>query len=293
MKKAVVIFAHNLPEQLNLFTRQLISDGATDVFIHISKKNEEIKKSVITNEHVFITDRNITTTWGSDELLKAILIMIDEVLTAPVKYEYILICSGQDLLVRKGLDAFLETNNGRVYIDGKEDDRRRRAFLLYKWPSKYRQLINHYNFTRILRRLRLFLFMHGWPFGKKKTIFDVSNMTFFQSYFWCALPRDVAEFIHEKAKDRNFMSIYEGGLTAEEGFLLTVLMNSQYSNRVEIIDEKTTSLTFVKPFRNNHPPIIDIEDIKEIEESGVFFARKFSVNEHKDVVEYYTKMFED
>ena len=271
----------------------MTSDGSTDVFIHVSKKNEDIKKEITSNEHIFISDKNITTTWGSDELLKAILIMIESVLSAPPNYEYILICSGQDLLVKKGLDSFLENNKGKVFIEGQADNKRRRAFLLYKWPVKYRQLINNINFTRILRRFRIALFIHGFPFCKKKVSYDVSKLVFYHSFFWCALPREVAEFLLSKSHDSSFMSIYEGGLTAEEGFLLTIIMNSNYSNRVVFENGKTKSLTFTKPFKNNHPPIIDMEDIKSITDSGAFFARKFNIASHKDVVDYYAKMFED
>lgn len=293
MKKAVIIFAHNLPEQLNLFTTQLTADGSTDVFIHVSKKNEDIKSQIKTNEHVFISDRNITTTWGSDELLRAIIIMIDEVLSSPERYEYLLICSGQDLLVRRGLDAFLEDNKGKVFIEGWADDKRRRAFLLYNWPSKYRQLINNYSLTRIIRRVRIALFKHGYPFCKKKTDFDVSKISFYKSFFWCALPNDVASYLLEVSKDSKFMSIYEGGLTAEEGFTLTVIMNSQFANRVEFVNGKTKTITFTKPFKNNHPPIIEMDDINAIEDSGAFFARKFNISIHRDVVDYYVDMFKD
>ena len=291
MKKAVIVFAHNLPEQLNLFAKQLISDGTTDVFIHVSRKNEEIKNQIKTNEHIMVSDKNITTTWGSDELLKAILIMLETVLSSPIEYEYVLICSGQDLLVRKGLDSFLEENKGKAFIEGWADDKRRRAFLLYKWPSKYRQLINNYSYTRVKRRIRIALFKHGFPLCRKKVDYDTSKMTFYQSYFWSVLPRDVASYLLKVSKDPSFMSIFEGGLTAEEGFTLTVLMNSDYSNRVEFINNKTKSLTFTKPFLNNHPPIIDMNDVSAIKESGAFFARKFDLRSQKEVVDYFVNLF--
>ena len=134
MKKAYIIFAHSLPHQLNRFAEQLTADSDSDVYIHISKQSEKMKTEVIQNPHIFISERNIDTPWGSDALLNAMLIMLNEVLSASNQYDYIIFCSGQDLLVRNDLDLFLVKNKGKVFVDGCKDNKEQRARLLYKWP---------------------------------------------------------------------------------------------------------------------------------------------------------------
>ena len=206
-------------------------------------------------------------------------------------YQYILLCSGQDLLVRDGLDAFLTDNYGKVFTEGYFDDRTRRAFLLHDWPDRYRNLMDFtFHPVKMMRRLRLEIFKAGIPLAVKKVNYDVSSINFYLNLFWAAMPTFIVEYIIDFLdKNPTFWEIYDKALVAEEGFFLTIIMNSQYKNCVDFIDGKCHALTYSVHTRKGHSSVITMKDIDAIKASGRFFARKFDIRADKEVVAYFAK----
>lgn len=289
MKKAFIILAHQLPDQLNIFINQLLADPDNDIFIHVNKKNETLKKDIIKSKRVFVTDNNIEITWGSDDILKAVIIMLRQVKKSRNDYKYVMLCSGQDLQVRDGLDKFLTDNYGKVFVDGYEDDKKRRAFLLHEWPERYRRLIDFkLHPIKLFRRFRLEIFKLGIPINIKEVNYDVSAVTFYRNWFWSAMPDFIVDYIIDYL-DRNptFWEIYDNALVPEEGFLSTIIMNSQYKDCIDYIDGRSQSLTYDGPRKNGHSSVITIDDIDAIKNSGKFFARKFDIRKDRDVIEHF------
>lgn len=290
MKKAFIILAHQLPVQLNLFTRQILAEGDNEVFIHVNKLCESIIPSITKNDRIHISQNNIDIHWGSDEILKAILIMLKEVLSYEKNFDYVLVCTGQDLLINENLDDILNTCGNKVIIEqckaeGDFYDRYVKGRLLYKWPTLYRRKYDfRYHPIRIMRALRYRYTLTGkWPFSKKNINWDVSKMTFYKDWFWCALPIDIVQYITSFIHDNpNYWSIYKDGYIPEEGFVTTLLMNNGLGHR--ILDRQ---LTFIKPMINNHPPVFVEGDIKELEESGCPLARKFDLGVDSNVITYF------
>ena len=65
MKKAYILALHQLPEQANKLIKQIVSDGESDVYIHIDKKvTDNIKDKIIVNEHISFIDNPISINWG-------------------------------------------------------------------------------------------------------------------------------------------------------------------------------------------------------------------------------------
>ena len=65
MKKAVIILAHNLPEQLDILIDQILFDDDFDVFLHINKKYDiEILKKIKRRDRLFIAKNNIEICGG-------------------------------------------------------------------------------------------------------------------------------------------------------------------------------------------------------------------------------------
>ncbi|WP_180994334.1 beta-1,6-N-acetylglucosaminyltransferase [Bacillus sp. Marseille-P3661] len=291
MRKAIIIFIYNKPEQANLLIEQLLSDKDADVFIHVDKKYEYLKSQLLKDERVIIVNNNISVDWGSDNLLNAHLLVCKEIIKRDI-YEYVLTVSGSDMMIREGLNEFLEKHKGEVFIDSFEQDFIRRIYLLRKWPKAMRTLRNNlFDPIRILRRFRIELFKRNYPFSKKKVEYDTSNITFYKCYFWFAMPIEVVNYVIKFVEDNpKFLEIYKGGFVADEGFWATVIMNSPYKDRITYSDGVAKSLTYYGKFtRNHHPPTLAMKDIEELEASGKFFARKFDLNEDKEVIDYFYK----
>ena len=289
MKNAIILLVHQLPEQVNIFLTQLLKNTSMDIFIHINKRYDNIREQLLKDERVFISTNNIEITWGSDEVLKATLLMLREVANSGSEYGHVLINTGQDLLVKKGIDNYLAEHRKQIFFEGYKQDARRRAFLLYKWPARYRQLMDSkFNPNKILRRFRIELFSKGWPLGKKKLSIDTRNIEFYRNWFWGAIPMEVVRYIlYFVDNNPSYMEIYENALVPEEGFFLTLIMQSEYKDWVNFHDGHTDSLTNVLARSNGHPIVVKYEDIEEIDNSPFYFARKFDIRTDKKVVEYY------
>lgn len=292
MKKVFVVMAHQLPDQLNVFISQLLSLPDSEVFVHVNKRNDEIKKQLIADKRVHVSDNNIPVVWASDSFITAILNTMREVRASKIDYDYLFLCSGQDLLVKNGIDEFLEAHKGEYFIDGYEEDKKRRAFLLYKWPSKYIRLIdNKLNPTKIMRRLRIELFKRGFPFFKKKVEYNTKDIVFYRNWFWSAMPKDIADYMLQFLDENpGFGSIYKDSLAADEGIFLTLIMNSPFKNRVKFNGNgRSHSLHYDGKRSNGHSTVITSDEINDIESENCFFARKFDSRIDKDVIRYFAK----
>lgn len=293
MKKAFIILAHQLPQQLNIFIEQILNDPESEIFIHVNKLCESIIPEInASSERVHISKNNIAIHWGSDEILKAMLVMYREIINIETEYDYVLLCSAQDLMISSGLDSYLRRNYGKVIIEqckGNGDffDRYVRGRLLYKWPKLYRRKYDfRYHPVKIMRAIRYRYTLTGWwPFSKKKIDYDITGMKFYKDWQWSAMPIDIVKFIIDYMdKHPTYWSIYKDGYLPEECFITTLLHNNGLSDR--ILD---TTFTYIKPMQNSHPPILTMSDINELEKSGKFFARKFDVRVDKDVIDYFRK----
>lgn len=290
MRKAYIVTAYNQIDYLNRFTDSLLADGTSDVFIHLDKKKDSLRKQIATNEHIRLIVNNLAVEWGGWSFLMAIIQSWREVI-ANGQYDYIILCSGQDILLRYDLDSFLADHPRQIFISAKEDDKVRRAFLLYNWPSKYFRIIDtKWSITRMMRAARIFAFSHGWPFQKRPLDYDTRNMTFYKSWFWSVIPYEVIVWILQYVDSHpDYLEVFKG-FVAEEGFIATTIMMSPYRDWIKFDDTGLSqSLTFRKPSVNNHPPVMLAEDIAEAQGSGLFFARKVDCEKGKAFIEYFMK----
>ncbi len=294
MRLAVILLVHQNPEQVNIFIRQLLNDLDADIYIHISKKYDEmIRNHLIKDDRIFITKNNIVINWGSDGLTKALLIMLNEVSNSNKHYDYVIVCTGQDLLVRKGLSEYLENHNGQIFLEIRNEPEREahlKTRLFHTWPDIYtRKYDSKIHPLRLIRSLRYRLIMKGLPIGKKKFSFDVSKLKLYYNYIWCTLPFEVVAYVTNYVNEHpEWMELYTGSLFPAECFLGTIIMQSKYRDRIVFNGFKSKSLTFLKEMDENmHPPILKMGDVKAIEESECFFARKFDVNVDSKIVEHF------
>lgn len=292
MKKAAIVTVYNHPEYLNQFIEQLLRDGTTDVYLHIDKKQEGLKDKIIQREKVFFIRNNVSVSWGGYSFLQALVNSWREVLNSG-HYDWIILCSGQDILLRNDLDAFLETHPGEVFIDSFEDDKRRRDYLLNKWPSCYLQLLDKkYHPLKIMRRARLEMLKRGWPFYKRKISWNTDDMVFYKNYWWSVIPEEVLRWIVEYLdKNPEYFEVFKG-LIAEEGFITTTIMLSPYKERIKF-DEKgrSHSLTYIRRTVNSHPLPLNADDIENAEKSDWFFARKVVPGESDDFIAHFRNRF--
>lgn len=293
MKKAVLIFAHKAPLQINILVQQLLydADDMTDVYIHIDLNHNDIGRDLLTNDHVVLIKKNVPIIWGNDSMVKAMLISFSQIIGTGIDYDYFVICTGQDLLVRKHFDEFLFKNEGKIYLDFYKDDHMMAKlergvpdFLCRYYKEKYHPL-------RMMRGVYLRACQNG-VVPRRKIRFDYSSTTFYHSFNWSAMPFEVLEYIVTFVNDNpGFLDLYYHTYLPEDGFLGTVIMNSKYRDQVKIKADGTSETIMYHPeLIDAHCQFLTINNVKEIEKSGCYFARKFDIATDRVVVNYYLEM---
>lgn len=294
MKKAVLCFAHKSPEQVNILIRQLLhgTNGQTDVYVHFDKNHEGISRSIACGPNVFLIRNNVPVTWGDDSMVRAFENSMREIVATGRSYDYFIVCTGQDLLVKRGLDGFLSENNGRIYMDAMERDTGTRILLTHNYPKVMcRHIPKRTNPIRMLRAAYMMLLRTGW-IPERKVNFDYSGWRFWYSFNWSAMPYEVAAYI-VRFIDENpgVMELYRNTFLPEDGFLGTFIMNSPYRDRVEFVDSvHTKTLTYIPRLINQHCQFLTMENVPDIAASGCYFSRKFDIATAPDAVAYYERM---
>ena len=302
MKRAILCIAHKEPQQLNVLARQLLADSPeSDIYFHIDKKAEAIKKDIIQHPHVHFIQNSHSITWGDDSCVRMLVDAFDEIVGYGREYDYFQIVTGQDLVVKPGLDKFLEENRGSIFIDMHKDDRHIKNILRHKYPKAFCK--DHSKSIMFYVVLAYTLMTRMWLIPKKKIRYDIKKLDFICSFNWSMMPYEVLLYIQKFLKENpGFLDMYWDTLNPEDGFMGTIIMNSPYRDNVvwreeldrEILPRgpvrRAESQMFMKKFIGPHPPFLTMEDIPVIEASGCYMARKFDISKNPDVVAYYENL---
>lgn len=276
-----------------MFLTQILKSTEMDVYIHVDKKFEYLKDELIKNDRIFISQKNISINWGTDSLLRCMLIMMQEVIDSGKEYGHILVNADNDLIVKDGIEDFLNNHLKQVFIYSKEADKERRVFIEHRYP-KYmmKQIDFRFHPIKLLRSLRMRIIYAFPTFFKRNLPIDVSKITFYYSTFWGAIPFEVIKYIVNYVKvNDEFMQLFYGSFVAEESFMATLINMSPYKDYLKYDENgRTYSLHHIIGVYNAHPLVVRMKDIKEIASSGCFFSRKFDMRVDKEVVEYFYKL---
>lgn len=291
MKKAILMFAHKDPEYLDLFIDQLLFETSeqTDIFIHMDKNHDELVNKITKRSHVRFIKNNIPIQWGNDSMIRALISCFNEIVDLEIPYDYFFITTGQDILVKQGLDKFLEANNGKIFLDCWHDSSQRVKWLKHRFPAfMCSSLVGKTNLKRIIRGIYLRLISLGLA-PQKHLDLNFKSIDFWRSYNWSAMPYEVLKYITSYINNNpQFVNAYMNSFIPEDIFLGTIIMNSKYKHLVVFEEnQKSFTLTFWKEFSYGHMINLSVDDIKEIDSSNCFFARKADLQNQLEFVDYY------
>ena len=289
-KNAILLLVHHLPEQVNIFLDQILKGTTMDIYIHINKLLDDgvLRRQLLKDERIRISNNNVAISWGDDGIMRAYLQLMKEALESGIEYNYIMLGTGQDLIIRPGLDQYLNDQNNRIFIYGYQDNKERRSYVMHHWSPKYRRMMNFkLNPYKIIRRFRI-EFFKLFQICEKKTKVDVSDWTFYYNDMWAAYPREVAKYLVDYWQNNgDFMSMFNDALVPEEAYFLTIIMRSKYSKWVFFDNEgKSNDLYRIRGIANGHPYINTMKDIEDLNKSNLFFSRKFDIRKDKQVIDY-------
>ena len=299
-KHAYLIIAHKNPEQLRKLLK-LLDDYRNDIFILMDKKskffdeNAYIEKVCKESKIVFLDRMNIC--WGGYSQVKAEILLLESAIKFGGGYTYYHLISGQDLPLHSQdyIHSLFKKYDGYEFLTFVGDSiyKRNRPIerVSYYYPAMdiptNNQTIKKYlrSFqNRILIPLQKFIHINRLR-GSDLEIGYGSN--------WFSITNQFAKYIVEN----KFLiqKYFSSGYCVDELFIHTLVLNSQFKDKVFIIDgindkkeDRQGNLRYINWWAGN-PKVWRIEDKEELLEAktrGYVFSRKFDEEVDKEIVDY-------
>jgi hypothetical protein len=273
-KQAVLITAYKNYDQLEALVNRF--DSSFEIFIHIDKKSILVDKQLSQLrclDHVKLVAKEYTVNWGSFNHVKCILYLCEMAMKNPEVSHFHLI-SGSDFPIKSRAEfkLFFEGNK-TAYIDcfsipfvGWSQENGGLDRLDYYSPYDKldpRKVWQKKLLKKIIFWQKKYNIKRSWP-SQMPRLYAGST--------WWSLERDcVAYVLGYVATNWYFSKRFEHTFCAEEFFFQTILMNSDFKDRVQ-----SNNLRFIDWNHKNgsNPSILDETDFEAIISSAAFFARK-------------------
>lgn len=285
MKHAYLIMAHNEFYILEKLIK-LIDDNDNDIYIHIDKKVKnfdfEKYKNLSLKSKIVFTKR-INVSWGGDSQIKCELLLLE----AAIKnnYDYYHLLSGVDLPLKKQkeIHQFFKDNNGKefvhfTYFHPINDERISRVKYYHLFcknirsSSKVKSFISS-KLYNLIKKIQI-----------KININRVKNEEFMYGANWFSITNNFAHYVLDKK--RYIKKRFKKTHCADEIFLQTICYNSPYYDNLYLKkdDDYKQIMRFIDWNRGN-PYTFKIDDLNELINSEMLFARKFSSKVDKEIID--------
>ena len=281
MKIGFLILAHHLPNQLKKLIESLLVIQNSKIYIHIDLKNNklfsEVKYYFKDNTRVNFITEQYKVSWGNYNQIRATYALIKCAVKSNTE-NYFMLISGQDFLIKKPneLIHFFLNNNGKEFlVNFKLPDA--------QWADGGLNRLGCFNFNflkvnKILNKVNSLITIIQFKL-------NIFRKPYFQQYGgsnWFNLSYQCLNYIHNYIqKNPKYLSTFKYTLTAEEIFIQSIVMNSEFKNKVVSDDLRyidwQTGPEFPKTFT-----IKDYNKILNIENK--FFARKFNENIDNEII---------
>lgn len=275
-KHAYLIMAHNEPVLL-LYLLKCLDDERNDIFLHFDKSFKEISPETIEvnikhASYEIIESEEVE--WGSYSQINVTYKLLKTAFKHN-NYSYYHFISGVDLPLKtqNELHYFFEENYGQEFMSyGKVNEwviaRRYQHFY-------YPKLIRIFNRTQVRYINYLLGIIQRILFIKKKL---PNNFEFHMGGNWFSITNHLVKILIEK---ENFVNaLFRNGFLVDEIAFNSVLMNSD--RRIKVSEMQ--NLRYVDWKRGN-PYVWTINEYEELISKNIFFARKFSLNKDKEIIE--------
>lgn len=278
MRVAFLMQCHKNPEQINLLLDAL-NHPMVDVFVHVDKKSQGIRKKIKQREGVYIlpAQQCVDVQWAQYSQIEATL----QLLTAAVNgggYSQYWLISGQDYPLRSmnSIIGFLEANQEENFIDCSRVE----AFNKRNDVHFSNFVIGRKLWQKVLKNLWIYG-TGGWnktlPIFKRKA---PDNFKYwFGSQWWCLNGETVRWIVDYLDEHPEYGTFFEYSLCPDECFFQTLVMNSPFASSVK------PYLHYIKWEKGkSSPKTLTESDYQEIMDSSKLMARKFDINVDNEII---------
>jgi hypothetical protein len=287
---AHLVLAHRDPRQVAAYARQLAAEGDADVYVHYDAKRPESEARAIAESSAAIVLRErISVTWGDYDTVQAELLLLRAALASGKPYTHLCLSSGQDLLIRPGLGAWLAGQPGRTFMEAArfEANDPRNIFQELDWPREIRR---KHDFplhpVRIIRFALFCLFAARVnPFPNPRRLPE--GWRLHRGVQWFCMSSEAARHVLAVLdQDPGLEDAFREAFIPDMLFFQTLLMNGPLAPTVT-----GQSLTYARHgttyATRAHPVTLRRKDIPALEASGRFFARKFDATVDPEAVRHF------
>lgn len=292
MKHAFLIIAHSDKEQLKELLKAL-DYSENDIYIHIDKKSNindtddifyESKNSKV------IVKKKFDIRWGAESIVFCELFLFRYAMNDGY-HDYYHIISGADYPLKKmsEIDSFFEKNKGKEFV---HFDKKNVSDITLNRVRYYHFFNKYYKWSRIKAVHRLFFWVDVF-FVKLQKILRISRELNYESIQkgcnWCSVTHEFVEYLlQEEPKIKNLVKFSE---CADEIFVQTVLINSKYKDSLfmpTFDDNYMQCVRYIIWDKCNvkYPKTLSESDYYDVRSSGCMFARKFSTEASKHLINH-------
>lgn len=282
IKHAYLIMAHNDPYVFHKLV-SLLDDERNDIFVHIDKKADFSQFNDVKTEksNLYFTDR-IDNRWGAFTQIKTELLLFRTARKHGHYGRYHLL-SGVDLPLKTQdeIHDFFDAHADKEFIgfapQSADDD------IRYK-TSYYHIFLKYYKNKRygiqFAARMVHILFV---DFQKVFQIHRHFNFEIRKGAQWISITELFVDFVlnHEK----EIRKVFYFGWCTDELFLQTLIWNSPLKNRIYNTDDEFLGCMRLIDWQRGTPYVWRSSDFSELANSDRMFARKFSSDIDKEIID--------
>ena len=276
-KHAYLILAHR-DDYTFYALLKLLDYEDNDIYIHMDAKNitfSEIHiKRILRKSDVFFTKRT-NVSWGGYSQISAELLLL-KCATEQKKYLYYHLLSGQDLPIQKQCDihAYFKARQGIEFVRFESNEFRH--FDRVKYYYLFQEIMGHKK-SLVVRGIT--------QIQKLLRIHRNKNILFQKGSNWFSITDDLARYVI--SKEKWIKKVFRYTICCDEVFLQTIIINSHFKKKLVKTDFDNDDHMFMRliDWKRGNPYIFRIEYWKMIEQSDMLFARKFSAEVDRNVIQ--------
>jgi hypothetical protein len=224
---AYLVLAHTDPRQCARLTRALLADREAHIFLHVDGKSKLDFSSVLSLDaaRVHWVANRYTVTWGGFSMVRATLAAIEQALSSPVEFDYLVLLSGMDYPIHhpEAIRDFVRSRPYRQHINRVD---------VRASPEHYLQVASHFDFRdawlpyptldKVLRKactLALRPVSRSLPAGMVCT-----------GSSWWAITDECARYVLDVARNQpEYEKFFRFVLASDEYYFHTVIQNSRFA----------------------------------------------------------------
>jgi len=281
---AYLILAHENPNQLKRLAARLTSENAY-IFIHLDKKITNVSDyfdALKEIENTYFITQRVIVNWAAYSMVQATLNGLQEIVNTNHQFDYINLLSELDYPIKPNnrICEFFQKNYGCEFLyysafpttdlpDGGMD----RIEYYYDF-DKIETSYNSPNFNIYEREMKRMDVKRNFIKGMKP----------YHGSQWWSITKNCVKYILKTINENSeIINFYRYTKFPDEQFFQTIIMNSEFSNRVINNGLRYVDWSHVNiskrgiDWQNDppHPRVLTVRDFAHLSRSPALFARKF------------------